>query len=179
MKRMIVVVALLLSACSSAPSESAVQTAIAQTAIAQPSTPLPTIGPRPSSTPTIEGATFEKWTVEQAIAAFKAANLEAENSYEMEPKDYGLAPLTATKGVRFIIPSLGKDAAGNDQGGRVFSFANTDDLKRTQTYYDELGKGSAVLFSWLFVKDNILVQLNGELSKEVAQKYGTALDSMK
>ena len=41
-----------------------------------------------------------------------------------------------------------------------------------KAYYDDLGEGSAMLFSWTAVKDNILIQINGDLPEE---KYKKAL----
>ena len=92
----------------------------------------------------------------------------------MEPADYGLAPKTAVEGTRFLIPSLGPNS-----GGRILSFANADDLAKARDYYVEAGKASAMLFSWVFVKDNIVVQINGTLPEEQAKKYEAALDGMK
>jgi hypothetical protein len=86
----------------------------------------------------------------------------------MEPRDYGLAPLLARSGVRFLIPSLGADS-----GGRVMAFRNKDDLRSVKRYYDDLGRGSAALFSWAFANERrlILVQINGDLPRAKALRY--------
>jgi hypothetical protein len=36
-----------------------------------------------------------------------------------------------------------------------------------------------MLFSWVFVKDNIVVQINGDLPEEQAKKYEAALNGLK
>ena len=125
----------------------------------------------PESTPT---SVFQKWTSNQAIEAFKVAGLEAEETRPMTQDDYGMAPMLAVDGSRFLIPSLCADC-----GGRVLSFASQGDLDTTHAYYVELGKSSALFFSWTFAKDDILVQINGDLPEEKARQYEAALNTLK
>lgn len=49
-------------------------------------------------------------------------------------------------------------------------------IKRYKKYYDELGKSSAAFYSHTYAKDNILIQMNGEIKEDVFNKYK---DSMK
>jgi len=91
----------------------------------------------------------------------------------MTKDDYGLAPMTAVEGTRFLIPSLCPDC-----GGRALSFASPQNLEVTKVYYVELGQASAMFFSWVFVKDNILVQINGDLPEEKAKQYEVALNAI-
>jgi len=107
------------------------------------------------------------------IEAFKDAGLEVEGARPMTKDDYGIAPMTAVEGTRFLIPSLCLDC-----GGRVFNFASPEDLEVTKAYYVELGRASAMFFSWVFVKDNILVQINGDLPEEKAKQYEATLNAM-
>lgn len=116
---------------------------------------------------------FIKWTPDQVLSAFQNAGLEIGEPYLMQPTDYGLAPMVAVEGKRFLIPSMGVDF-----GGRVFSFASQNDLDMMNHYYDGLGKASGWFFSWLFVKDNILIQINGELPEDRAKQYEAALSSL-
>lgn len=117
---------------------------------------------------------FVKWTPEQVIAAFKSAELEAENTRAMTSKDYGLAPMIAKEGIRFYIPSLGPD-----KGGRLYSFENQEKLNIMKDYYVKAGETSAMFFSWVFAKDNILIQINGDLDESKAKQYEAALNSLK
>ena len=134
------------------------------------STPVP-----PTSMPTSDDSSnFIKYKSQQVIEAFVDAGLDGLQAYVMTKDDYGLAPLVAIEGTRFIIPSLCQDC-----GGRVMSFASQEDLDRTESYYVEMGKQSAMFFSWTFVKDNILIQINGDLPEETAKLYETALNKMK
>lgn len=111
-------------------------------------------------------------TPADAVAAFKSAGLEAENTRDMGPDDYGLAPFIG-EGVRFFIPSLCEDC-----GGRIYALDNQDDLEKMKTFYVTMGEESAILFSWVFTKDNILVQINGDLDEETARQYETALNNL-
>ncbi len=141
------------------------------TATPVPATPTPVPSPTPQVTTTPE---FIRWTSDQVIKFFKAAGLEAENAMPMTKEDYGMAPYVAIEGTHFFIPSLCSDC-----GGRIMSFATPEDLEKTRAYYVELGKESAIFFSWVFVKDNILIQINGDLPEKTAKKYEAALDDLK
>jgi hypothetical protein len=108
-------------------------------------------------------------SVDRVLAAFHAAGLAAENAQAMTKDDYGLAPLVCT-GTRFLIPTL-----GSDKGGRVFICPGTAERDALAEYYARLGKASAAFFSWVFVRDNVLVQLNGDLDETIARRYEAAL----
>jgi hypothetical protein len=108
-------------------------------------------------------------TGDDVVTAFKNAGLEAEGSYPMTNDDYGPAPYVCT-GTRFLIPSIGAD-----NGGRIFICENAEDLASLKNYYDELGKSSALFFSWTFAKGNVLVQINGDLPEDKARQYEAAI----
>lgn len=112
-------------------------------------------------------------TTDDVITSFKDAGLEVENTKEMTKEDYGIAPMKTEEGVRFIIPSLGEDS-----GGRILSYDNDSDLQEMKEYYDSMGEESALFFSWTIQKDNILVQINGDLPEEQYNKYKSALESL-
>lgn len=117
---------------------------------------------------------YDRWTSTNIVDSFKASNLEVGSYRAMTVDDYGPAPLQAKEGTRFFIPSMCDDC-----GGRILAFSDQKGLEATQHYYEELGKGSAAFFSWVFVKDNILVQINGELSEEKARQYEKVLNNLK
>ena len=115
----------------------------------------------------------QKLTSTDIVNVFKSASLEVDNARPMTKDDYGMAPMRAIEGTHFLIPSLCSDC-----GGRILSFSSQEDLEATKTYYEDLGKNSAAFFSWVFVKDNILVQINGDLPEEKARQYESALNSL-
>lgn len=111
----------------------------------------------------------KKVTSADVVSAFKTAGLEAESTSAMTKDDYGVAPYVC-EGTRFLIPSLGAD-----NGGRIFICDNDEDRDALSNFYTEMGKSSALLFSWVFVKNNVVVQINGDLPEEKARQYETAL----
>jgi hypothetical protein len=108
-------------------------------------------------------------TGDDVVQSFKDAGLEAENTRAMTKEDYGAAPYVCT-GTRFFVPSLGPD-----NGGRIFICDNTEDRDLLTNYYTELGKSSALFFSWVFTKGNVVIQINGDLPEEQARKYEAAI----
>lgn len=111
-------------------------------------------------------------TSSDVVAEFRKAGLEAESPAEMAAQDYGAAPFVG-EGTRFLIPSLGEG-----KGGRVVVTDNRADADNLANYYTSLGEGSAAFFSWVFQKDNIIVQINGELPEDQARQYEAALNAM-
>lgn len=110
-----------------------------------------------------------KVTGDDVVASFKAAGLEAESTRPMTKDDYGVAPYVCT-GTRFLIPSLGPD-----NGGRIFICDNQEDRDVLANYYIKMGEASAIFFSWVFVKDNIVIQINGDLPELTARQYEAAI----
>lgn len=106
-------------------------------------------------------------TSADVVAKLRSEGLVADNPTAMEPKDFGIAPVSEDA-TRFLIPSLGAD-----NGGRAFVFKSTDELQKTKSSYDDLGKESGLLFSWTFANGNkgVLVQINGDLPKVQAKRY--------
>lgn len=130
--------------------------------------------PEKAAAPAPEPPKAKTWQSSDVVSAFKAAGLECESTRAMTKDDYGFAPLVAKEGTRFLIPSL-----GDDSGGRIMSFENKEDLEKTKEYYVKMGRESAAFFSWTFTKDNILVQINGDLKEDKAKKYEETLNGMK
>src|SRR5574340_608128 len=134
-----------------------------------PYSPLPPT-PTPEATPT---PTFARWTTADAVAAIQAAGLEFVDPHPMTKDDYGMAPMSAAEAVRFLLPSVCSDC-----GGRLYSFSSQADLELMKNYYEELGRQSALFFSWVFVKDNLLLQINGDLPEGQALKYKVVMDGL-
>ncbi|HWQ15358.1 MAG TPA: hypothetical protein VNL77_21335 [Roseiflexaceae bacterium] len=106
---------------------------------------------------------------EQVIAAFRAAGLEAEGERAMTQADYGDAPFLCS-GTQFSLPSLGEGKVG-----RVFICDRREELTSLKTYFNVRGQGNPELRSWTYSKDLVLVQLDGSMPRETAQKYEAAL----
>lgn len=112
-------------------------------------------------------------STDDAINAFKDAGLEVEDVRDMSKDDFGFAPMKAKEAKMFTVPFVCEDC-----NVRVMSFDKNNDLKETKSYYDDLGKESAMFFSWTIEHENILVQLNGDMEEEDYEKYKAALESI-
>lgn len=108
-------------------------------------------------------------SLEKLVEELSDSGLEFEDPVRMGPKDYGAAPYVC-QGVRFFIPSLGADS-----GGRIFICKKKSDRDRLASYYRELGKVSAWFFSWVFVKGDVVLQLNGQLDEHSAKEYASSI----
>ena len=127
-----------------------------------PRTPLPTL------TPT---ASFYRWDAVRVVRAIQAAGLESENVHHMGPEEFGAIPALASQGIRFSIPSVCLNCQGT-----VLSFNDSAALESTKIYYTEAtAESDPALSSWVFEKNNILLQLSGELPEAQALRYGTIL----
>ena len=104
------------------------------------------------------------------IEKFKKDGLTVENSKSMTKEDFGMAPMSAKEAYIFAIQ---KDDTGNFMNARIFSFEDSEDMDKTKTYYDNLGKESAVAFSYTASNDKkkVLMQFNGDLPQVLVQKY--------
>lgn len=131
--------------------------------------PNATTAPLPSSLDTT-ATVFDKWKVAQVESAFKSARLELATPHAMTSEDYGTVPRVAKEGVRFFIPSL-----GGQKGGRIYTFASAKDLQTVQQYYASQ-PGTP---PWIFVKDNILVQIHSDLPENRANQYRNALNTFR
>lgn len=149
-------------------------TAVATIAPTIAPTTAPTVAPPAVTKPAAPTAApaAKQLTAEQVIGAFKAAGLEAESPRVIQRQDRGMAPLVG-EGMHFLVPSVCSDC-----GGRVFIVTSTADRDLLANYYRDLGRQSAAFFSHVFVRDNVVVQINGDLKDDQAAKYEAALKGL-
>jgi len=112
--------------------------------------------------------------LDDIIETFTQQSLVVYNPRDMTKEDFGIAPMSATKTKIFSL--IETDNEDEQQNARLLTFDNLDDLKATKKYYDDLGKDSAMLFSYTAVdEDNlVLMQFNGQLSKDLVAQYTDA-----
>lgn len=94
---------------------------------------------------------------------FKQSNLNVTNDRKMTVSDLGMAPKVTDEAYIFTVE--------NDKNARLFEVKNSSDLNNLKKYYDDLGVSSALLYSHTFSKGNFLLQMNGEISEELFNKY--------
>lgn len=112
--------------------------------------------------------------LDDIIETFTQQSLVVYNPRDMTKEDFGIAPMSATKAKIFSL--IETDNEDEQQNARLLTFDNLDDLKATKKYYDDLGKDSAMLFSYTAVNEDelVLMQFNGQLPQELVEKYAKA-----
>jgi hypothetical protein len=122
----------------------------------------------------VAASSFHQWRTAQVVAAFETASLDVEMvDSGKKGEDDGLSMFMAVEATPFRIPS-----AGANEGGIILSFYKADDLARMRNYYLALNKSLPQFSSWVFVKDNILLQINGSLPGPKARQYAAALEAL-
>lgn len=144
-----------------------------------------------SACASVFSAGFDKWTIDQVVEAFNAAGLPCEEVREMIEEDYrlegkvcpvgldlttklGPPPMEALEGSRFFASSV-----CNSCNGRILSFASREDLEELRDWYIGRGQEFCIFESWLYEKDNILVQISGDMPEDMAGQYEAVLANMR
>lgn len=112
--------------------------------------------------------------LDDIIEAFTQQSLVVYNPRDMTKDDFGIAPMSATSTKIFSLVET--DNEDDQRNARLLTFDNLDDLKATKQYYDDLGKDSAMLFSYTAVNEDdlVLMQFNGQLSQDLVEQYAKA-----
>ena len=114
-----------------------------------------------------------RWQTKDVIESFEEKGLAVEKQRSIfDEGSYNSAIEEAEEAVRFDLASYGKDI-----GVCIHTFTSKDDLKHLQEYFLGLNeKGD--LYTWSFVKDNVLLVLTGTIPEEVARQYEIGLYSL-
>jgi hypothetical protein len=112
-----------------------------------------------------------KWTPGDVANTFIANGLEAKDIKPLTAEDYSTLPAKAKEASRFIIPSEHAE-------GCILSFERRDDMNKIADHYRTLNKKDK-LYSWTFIKDNVLVVLKGEIPEAKARLYEDALKKLR
>lgn len=112
--------------------------------------------------------------LDDIIETFTQQSLVVYNPRDMTKEDFGIAPMSAKSAKIFSL--IETDNEDEQQNARLLTFDNLDELKATKKYYDDLGKDSAMLFSYTAVNEDelVLMQFNGQLPQELVEKYAKA-----
>jgi len=107
-------------------------------------------------------------TAKEVIEAFRDEGLEVGEVQTVErSEDRSLIPKTYEEQMSFTIPS-----SGERSGGRVFTFPSREDLDPVSEFYEEFG---GVFASYVYVEGNVLVQIDGDVPEDQADRYGEVL----
>ncbi|HVN54741.1 MAG TPA: hypothetical protein VMT46_10455 [Anaerolineaceae bacterium] len=116
---------------------------------------------------------FHQWRTVDVISAFQAAGLPVEIPRLRKDERDIFSYDKAIESQRIKIPIQSELTSGN---GLIFSFQNEGDLQEMQEFYVGLGEALPQYDSWIFIKDNLLLQINREIPETVAKRYTAALD---
>lgn len=100
----------------------------------------------------------EEPSAEGVIQEFRDQGLEVGEVQPQKSDPETPLPDTYEEQVRFLIPS-----AGNDTGGRVFTFESPEDLRTVRSYYEGLNDlGGLFCCSYVYERGLVLVQVPGD-----------------
>jgi hypothetical protein len=122
---------------------------------------------------TKSSASFQQWHPAEVLQVFQAAGLPVEIAQLRKDERDLFSNEMALESTQFVIPTQGDPTLAR---GIIFSFQNERDLQEIRDYYAALGKAMPQYGSWIFVKGNLLLQINGNVSESVAKQYAEALD---
>lgn len=114
------------------------------------------------------GDTMKSMTAGDYVQKFKETGLEAENSRDMKPEDFGPLPQDVESAKIFFFPSI-----GDGINGHVLVYKNQKDLEQAKKIYEEFGQ---VFTVHVFTKDNTLLHLAGEVNEDRAKQFESVLN---
>jgi hypothetical protein len=150
---------------------------LSKQAFAFGSSPTKSSNPQPVSPPVFyfpppPGFPHE-WFTNDVLESIKEKGLQIEDIEITTKEDYSSFPASANEGIKFTIPLIeeGKE-------GYILSFKKKIDIEAVQEHFLKLNE-KGELYTWSFVKDNILLILSGTLQEVKARKYEQALYDLK
>ncbi len=109
------------------------------------------------------------WSADEVVNVFSMQNLEVKEPEIITETDRFGLPASVGELIKFSIPSIGKNIQGC-----ILSFEFKDNLIKNSKYYIDLNdKGQP--YTWSFLKDNILLVIDGAVPEEKAKQYESAL----
>ncbi len=116
---------------------------------------------------------FHTWGAKDVIESFNKNKLEIEAVSQVTEVEKRPLPVKTKEVKRFSVPS-----SGDGTWGYIFTFEKKNNLNKSQKHYLELNeKGD--LYTWSFVKDNILLLVTGTIPEDIAKQYQSALNDLK
>ncbi len=114
-----------------------------------------------------------KWSGKDLIKRFSESGLEIEKAESVVEANHSNLAVKANEMTRFSIPSFGENIEGF-----ILCFQQKNDLEKAKKYYLELNE-KGELYTWSFVKDNIVLVLTGTITEEKARQYEKILYELK
>ncbi len=105
----------------------------------------------------------------EIVEAFKNEGLTVVDPRLVKDDDLGMAPQTFKEGTHFVA------SKSEDLGAKVFTYESEEDRQKMQDFYEGF---SGMFSSHVYAKDLTLLQINGQLPKADADRYGEILEGM-
>jgi hypothetical protein len=105
----------------------------------------------------------------EIVQAFEDEGLTVINPRPVQDEDLGMAPQTFEEGTHFVASTQ------EDLGAKVFTYESEDDLRQMQAFYEGF---TGMFYSHVYTNDLTLLQINGQLPKAEADRYGEVLERM-
>ena len=134
-------------------------------------TPATPEAPAASSLEALPQAFSTTWQPQEVVNTFVSAGLECESAQPLVGGD--ALPVDPNAGMQCVIPSLSPDYSA-----QIYAFNDPTQLVELRSYYDRMTEADLASFSWVFVKDNVLVHIDGNLPDDWAGNYEAALKKM-
>ena len=117
---------------------------------------------------------FDRYSAEDVFNAFARAGLQVENPEKATSVMGRGAPTEFRDRYLFAVPRIAP------AGGQIIEFATQADLQAWQDYIQQLSSNSATRRDviYVYVKGNIMLQLNANLTAQEANAYRNALEGM-
>jgi hypothetical protein len=116
---------------------------------------------------------YRGWHTSDAFEAFQEAGLPTEiPELSKDERDLFVTEMPV-ESAQFVIPGQGDPAIAR---GIIFSVQNRRDLLYIRNYYASLNKALPQYSSWIFIKDNLVLQINRNVPEAVAKQYAQALN---
>ncbi len=128
----------------------------------------------------VEEAVSPEPTTEDVVRAFVDEGLEVGEYYDVEDDPEwgtGLLPKTMDSGTRFELPSY---TVGEDPSiGDVFHFATSEDQRIVSDYLETVSEaGGGMFYTHVYETDGFLLNIDGNVPKNVADRYGGVLEEV-
>jgi hypothetical protein len=116
---------------------------------------------------------FARFTAQDVVAAFSTAGLEVQGVQRDMAVGRG-APNTFSERYVFEVPRIAP------AGGQILVFQSQSDLDAWQQYFAQLRADSATRRDvvYVFVKENVILQVNANLTTQEASAFEDALAGM-
>ena len=119
-------------------------------------------------------------TTEDVVRAFVDEGLEVGEYYNVEDDPEwgtGLLPKTMDSGTRFELPSY--TVGQHPSIGDVFHFATSEDQRIVSDYLETVSEaGGGMFYTHVYETDGFLLNIDGNVPKNVADRYGGVLEEV-